>query len=120
VPPGRLPAGVADPSEVVDLLGVRLPGVCTVSVTKRRWQYDWTGGASAREDAVTVEVAWITAPEEILSVALEHLDLDRVREAHDALRVEHGMRRLSYLDAVAIWGRGEKVGALPGRAAGLR
>jgi hypothetical protein len=85
------------------------PSVRLVSVRKDRDQYDWTGPDGPTGEGVIVEVARIDSPQRLTSVGLEHPDLAWVRAARDALELSSGFQSLSYLEAVAAWGRGERI-----------
>jgi hypothetical protein len=106
VPARRPAASVPNGVELVALLREAAPGVAVVEVNKERWQHEWSPPEGG--DPVLVEVAEILAPERITSVALEHPSARPVAAARDALRPPE-MRRRSYLEAVAIWARGERL-----------
>jgi hypothetical protein len=103
-----LEAAALSREELLRLLDRAKPRVELVAVEKKRWQRSWSDRArpeSGTEDAVTIEVAEISAPERISSVGLEHPRADRVQAALDALGLARSFRKLSYLGALEIWAR---------------
>jgi hypothetical protein len=110
---GPLPASCPDRDALVRLLDAARPAVRRVSVSKTRWGRLWRGDTRGGEDEgrqVIVEIAEISSPERISSIAIEHPSRERVAAARDALGLPGGLRRLSYLDAISLWARGETIG----------
>ena len=93
--------------ELLDLLRQASPSPLLIRVEKRRWQHsipDFPG--------VIVELAEIVAPEPVVSVGLEGRRRDGVQEALRRLHLPGSLRPMSYLGALEIWGRGERI--IPG------
>lgn len=82
-------------------------GVCVLAVEKVRFQRLWDNDGG---DPVTVEIAEITAPERVTSIGIEHPLLERALAAVEALELPSALPRLNYLEALALWARGETIG----------
>lgn len=109
IPLRSVPQGPVGRAAFLELIGRDAPSVRLVSVDKERQQYDWLGLGGLHDEPVIVEVARIGLPQRLTSVGLEHPDLSRVRAAREALGLSSGFRSLSYLEAVAAWGRGDRI-----------
>ena len=101
--PGRA-APVESRTELLHLVEAVMPEARVVGVRKKRWQMELERGGT------TVELAEIFLPESVTSVGLEHEDARKVEEAVEALGLPGTLRVMSYMDAIARWARGEKVG----------
>jgi hypothetical protein len=101
-----LPAGPVGREEFEEIVEAAHPPVRVIQVEKLRWQYSWADGVASAEPPVTVELAEIRQPEAILSVGIEHPGLEALEKAHRLLGLEPQLRRISYLEAIAIWAAG--------------
>ena len=111
------PEEPTDASATLDHLRAVDERITIVEVRKDRQAWLWPGPPGP----VKVELATITAPENVLSVGLENWadegepdDTSRGQAALLAARLELGLeaeslRPLSYLDATEIWARGRSV-----------
>ena len=82
--------------------------VKTIAVEKSRRQFSVALSGSHTE-AVTVELAEITAPESIVSVGLEHPEREPVEAALRELGLPGSLRTVSYLEALSVWAGGGKL-----------
>ena len=98
--------------ELVDLLLRAKAPVRRIVVEKKRWQRDWMTleARASGGGPVTVELVEILSPEVTFSVGLEHPEPGPVAAARDELGLGTVMRTLSYLQALSVWARGERVG----------
>jgi hypothetical protein len=100
------------------LARLRAVGARTVEVSKRRESKLWTGP----HGTVRVEWARISVPQVIDSISLETWEADQDAEgvsneqakadilaALKALALPGPLKPMNYLDAVAVWGSGEKL-----------
>ena len=106
----ELPDGPVGRDTLLEIVKRAQPQPRFVFVDKSRWQHEWHGTGPARIHPVTVELASISAPERVTSIGIEHPSLDCVKSAHEAFGLERELTRISYLNAIAVWGDGGKVG----------
>ncbi len=108
----RWPERPVDQAALLALLRQAQPAVQTVEVRKTRHLR-----ALALPDAgseVLVELAQISAPQAILSVALEHPQSEPVRRARARLGLHRtSLVPMSYLHALAWWAQGQPLPILP-------
>lgn len=118
---GPCPSGGADAHTT--LARLRVAGVRTVTVNKRRESGLWQGP----HGKVKVERAYISSPQAITSIGLETWDQDPkgpglpdwkakedIWDAIEALGLNNEpLRVMNYVDAVAIWASGEKIRPIP-------
>ena len=92
---------VATEQDLLDRLGAGGSDLKVVVVEKERWQYR----APILEDGI-IELAQISSPEETVSVSVEHESAAGIQEIMKATGLPGGLKSLSYLDALEIWGKG--------------
>jgi hypothetical protein len=107
-PPSSL-KGAVSWDEFPGLLRALEPSPRVIPVEKKRWQREYAAGTW--REPVTVEIAEIHAPEPVGSVGLEHSSPDAVARALDFLGLPGPLRRLNYLEALAVWGGGKRLAA---------
>jgi len=99
-----LPEGQRTPvgrGELAELLKIAHPPAKILLVEKYRRFFSLPTGVG---EPVIIELTDLIRPEPINSIALEHADIDAVRQALMQLSLaESGLRPLNYLQALSIW-----------------
>ena len=88
-------------SRLISILSNVTASVQIISVQKRRelhvWPYDDRNGA-------TIELTEISIPEKVMTISIEHPDLEKVTRALEYLQLtSHSMKVLSYVDCLKVW-----------------
>lgn len=103
-----LPAHPVGRGELLTLLRRATPSVQAITVRKRRRFYALA--VPNQPLAVLVELTIIVRPEPITTLALEHPDLAALRVGLTTLHVDQApLRPLNYLQALAVWARGQRI-----------
>lgn len=119
MPPRVPPVAARDAAEALLALRRLAPSVARVVVEKMRWQREWDGGAPCRSGwggghrGVIVEIAEVFSPERITSIGIEDEAREAVEAARSELGLPAGLRTLSYLDALGVWARGDRIAPSP-------
>lgn len=102
--PGR---AIKGGKQLVSVLSQAAPSVQVISVQKRRELRVWpTGGI----DGATVELAEISTPEKVITISIEHRNLEKVSKALEYLRLPSpSMKVLNYVDCLKVWTEGKKL-----------
>jgi len=59
---------------------------------------------SGDRNGATIELTEISIPEKVMTIGIEHRDLERVAKALEYLQLtSHSMRVLSYVDCLRVW-----------------
>ncbi|MBI3267797.1 MAG: hypothetical protein HYZ53_02150 [Planctomycetes bacterium] len=104
--PAALPRRV-DREALLNLLQNAVPPVRRVSVRKLRVLREWEDRGMTTP--VTVDTAEISEPESSFSVGLEHADRRALARCLAALGLASELRRMNYLEAIALWAEGLRV-----------
>src|ERR1700739_4656507 len=89
---------IRDGQQLISILSNVRASVQIISVQKRRelhvWPYDDRNGA-------TIELTQISIPEKVMTISIEHPDLEKVTRALEYLQLtSHSMKVLSYVDCL--------------------
>ncbi|HXP49903.1 MAG TPA: hypothetical protein VN922_08120 [Bacteroidia bacterium] len=92
---------IRDGQQLISILSNVRASVQIISVQKRRelhvWPYDDRNGA-------TIELTQISIPEKVMTISIEHPDLEKVTRALEYLQLtSHSMKVLSYVDCLKVW-----------------
>jgi hypothetical protein len=92
---------IRDGQQLISILSNVTASVQIISVQKRRelhvWPYDDRNGA-------TIELTEISIPEKVMTISIEHPDLEKVTRALEYLQLtSHSMKVLSYVDCLKVW-----------------
>ena len=80
---------------------LRTPSIQVINVQKRRELYVCPSGD---RNGATIELTEISIPEKVMTISIEHQDLEKVTKALEYLQLtSHPMRVLSYVDCLRIW-----------------
>ena len=96
--PGR---AIRDGQQLMSILSQVTPSIQVINVQKRRelhvWPFSDINGA-------TIELTEISIPEKVMTISIEHQDLEKVTKALEYLQLtSHSMRVLSYVDCLRVW-----------------
>ena len=87
---------IRDGQELISILSKVTPSVQTISVQKRRELHVWL---SDDRNGATIELTEISIPEKVMTISIEHQDLEKVTKALEYLQLtSHSIRVLSYVD----------------------
>jgi hypothetical protein len=102
--PGR---AIKGGKQLVSVLSQAAPSVQVISVQKRRELHVWpTDGI----DGATIELAEISTPEKVITISVEHRNLEKVSKALEYLRLPSpSMKVLNYVDCLKVWTEGKKL-----------
>ena len=92
---------IRDGQELISILSKVTPSVQIISVQKRRELHVWP---SHDTNGATIELTEISIPEKVMTIGIEHRDLEKVTKALEYLQLtSQSMRILSYVDCLRIW-----------------
>ena len=91
---------------LLDLLENAGLGIQVLAVKKERWQYD---SEDHEGRAVIVELAEIASPEVVTSVSYEADTPEALAAMLESMPRPAGMEVCNYLEALAVWSRGERL-----------
>jgi hypothetical protein len=93
---------IRDGQELISILSKVTPSVQIISVQKRRELHVWP---SDDRNGATIELTEISIPEKVMTISIEHQDLEKVTKALEYLQLtSHSIRVLSYVDCLRVWG----------------
>ena len=96
--PGR---AIRDGQELISILAKVTPLVQIISVQKRRELHVWP---SDDRNGATIELTQISIPEKVMTISIEHRDLEKVTKALEYLQLtSNSIRVLSYVDCLRVW-----------------
>jgi hypothetical protein len=102
--PGR---AIRDGKQLVSVLSQAAPSVQVISVQKRRELHMWPTGDI---DGATIELAEISTPEKVITISIEHRNLEKVSKALEYLQLPSpSMKVLNYVDCLKVWTEGKKL-----------
>jgi hypothetical protein len=92
---------IRDGQELISILSKVTPSVQIISVQKRRELHVWP---SDDRNGATIELTEISIPEKVMTISIEHQDLEKVTKALEYLQLtSHFIRVLSYVDCLRVW-----------------
>ena len=92
---------IRDGQELISILSKVTPSVQVINVQKRRELHVWPSGD---RNGATIELTEISIPEKVMTIGIEHQDLEKVTKALEYLQLtSHSMRVLSYVDCLRVW-----------------
>jgi hypothetical protein len=92
---------IRDGQELISILSKVTPSVRIISVQKRRELQVWP---SDDRNGATIELTEISIPERVMTISIEHQDLEKVTKALEYLQLtSHSIRVLSYVDCLRVW-----------------
>jgi hypothetical protein len=92
---------IRDGQELISILSKVTPSVQIISVQKRRELHVWP---SDDRNGATIELTEISIPEKVMTISIEHQDLEKVTKAVEYLQLtSHSIRVLSYVDCLRVW-----------------
>jgi hypothetical protein len=92
---------IRDGQELISILSKVTPSVQIISVQKRRELHVWP---SDDRNGATIELTEISIPEKVMTISIEHQDLEKVTKALEYLQLtSHSIRVLSYVDCLRVW-----------------
>lgn len=92
---------IRDGQELISILSKVTPSVQIISVQKRRELHVWP---SDDRNGATIELTEISIPEKVITISIEHQDLEKVTKALEYLQLtSHSIRVLSYVDCLRVW-----------------
>ena len=92
---------IRDGQELISILSKVTSSVQIINVQKRRELHVWP---SDDRNGATIELTEISIPEKVMTISIEHQDLEKVTKALEYLQLtSHSMRVLSYVDCLRIW-----------------
>ena len=98
---------IKDGKQLVSVLSQAAPSVQVISVQKRRELHVWPTGDT---DGATIELAEISTPEKVITISIEHRNLEKVSKALEYLQLPSpSMKVLNYVDCLKVWTEGKKL-----------
>src|SRR5215467_8170445 len=92
---------IRDGQQLISILFKVTPSVQVINVQKRRELHVWPSGG---RNGATIELTEISIPEKVMTIGIEHQDLEKVTKALESLQLTpHSMRVLSYVDCLRVW-----------------
>jgi hypothetical protein len=92
---------IRDGQELISILSKVTPSVQIISVQKRRELHVWP---SNDRNGATIELTEISIPEKVMTISIEHQDLEKVTKALEYLQLtSHFIRVLSHVDCLRVW-----------------
>src|SRR5215470_3876451 len=96
--PGR---AIRDGQQLMSILSKVTSSVQVINVQKRRELHVWPSG---NRNGATIELTEISIPEKVMTIGIEHQDMEKVTRALEYLQLtSHSMRVLSYVDCLRVW-----------------
>jgi hypothetical protein len=96
--PGRT---IRDGQQLISILSKVTPSIQVINVQKRRELHVWP---SDDRNGATIELTEISIPEKVMTIGIEHRDLEKVTKALEYLQLtSQSMRVLSYVDCLRNW-----------------
>jgi hypothetical protein len=96
-----LERAIRDGQQLISILSKVTPSVQVINVQKRRELHVWP---SDDRNGATIELTEISIPEKVMTISIEHQDLEKVTKALEYLQLtSHSMRVLSYVDCLRMW-----------------
>jgi hypothetical protein len=96
-----LERAIKDGQQLISILSKVTPSVQVINVQKRRELHVWPSGG---RNGATIELTEISIPEKVMTIGIEHQDLEKVTKALEYLQLtSHSMRVLSYVDCLRVW-----------------
>jgi hypothetical protein len=96
-----LARAIRDGQQLISILSKVTPSIQVINVQKRRELHVWP---SDDRNGATIELTEICIPEKVMTISIEHQDLEKVTKALEYLQLtSHSMRVLSYVDRLRIW-----------------
>jgi hypothetical protein len=95
-----LERAIRDGQQLISILSKVTSSVQVINVQKRRELHVWPSGD---KNGATIELTEISIPEKVMTIGIEHQDLEKVTKALEYLQLtSHSMRVLSYVDCLRI------------------
>ena len=92
---------IRDGQQLISILSKVTPSIQVINVQKRRELHVWSSGD---KNGATIELTEISIPEKVMTIGIEHQDLEKVTKALEYLQLtSHYMRVLSYVDCLRVW-----------------
>jgi hypothetical protein len=92
---------IRDGQLLISILSQVTASVRIISVQKRRELHVCP---SDDRNGATIELTEISIPEKVMTISIEHRDLEKVTKALDYLELtSHSIRVLSYVDCLRVW-----------------
>jgi len=92
---------ITDGQQLISILSQVTPSVQIISVQKRRELHVWP---SDDRNGATIELTEISVPEKVMTISIEHQDLEKVTKALEYLQLtSNSIRVLSYVDCLRVW-----------------
>src|SRR5215467_13723039 len=96
-----LERAITDGQELISILSKATSSVQVINVQKRRELHVWPSGD---RNGATIELTEITIPEKVMTISIEHRDLEKVTKALEYLQLtSHSIKVLSYVDCLRVW-----------------
>jgi len=92
---------IRDGQELISILSKVTSSVQIISVQKQRELHVWP---SDDRNGATIELTEISIPEKVMTISIEHQDLEKVTKALKYLQLtSRSIRVLSYVDCLRVW-----------------
>src|SRR5215831_17171110 len=92
---------IRDGQQLISILSKVTPSVQVTNVQKRRQLHVWPSGDI---NGATIELTEISIPEKVMTIGIEHQDLEKVTKALEYLQLTSpSMRVMSYVDCLRVW-----------------
>jgi hypothetical protein len=92
---------IRDGQQLMSILSQVTPSIQVINVQKRRELHVWP---SDDRNGATIELTEISIPEKVMTISIEHQDLEKVTKALEYLQLtSHSIRVLSYVDCLRVW-----------------
>jgi len=92
---------IRDGHQLISILSKVTSSVQVINVQKRRELHVWPSGD---KNGATIELTEISIPEKVMTIGIEHQDMEKVTKALEYLQLtSHSMRVLSYVDCLRVW-----------------
>ena len=85
----------------MSILSQVAPSIQVINVQKRRKLHVWP---SDDRNGTIIDLTEISIPEKVMTISIEHQDLEKVTKALEYLQLtSHSIRVLSYVDCLRVW-----------------
>jgi hypothetical protein len=92
---------IRDGQQLLSILSQATPSIQVINVQKQRDLHVWP---SDDRNGATIELTEISIPEKVMTISIEHQDLEKVTKALEYLQLtSHSIRVLSYVDCLRVW-----------------